>query len=177
MEYDQEQSVISPLTRRNFIAHSAGLAGAAALALQLAKERVTAADATPSPVDPARLQELTDLSQTLCGGGNLDAGRVSILQQLLGSDPELSAGLDELLANPPSEGASLGSETAQKTAQVILLFWYADVFDDAPLPDRGTAYYQLTAWQAMYTPSWAICKAFGAWGDAPRTDSLVTANS
>lgn len=177
-----EHTIIEPLSntainRRRFLAQSAIGATSAAIALRFAAERLAAAEATPIPVDPAALQQLTDLSRTLAGGGNFDSGRVSILSQLLSTDTDLATGLDELLKTPPVEGQSLGSDHAQKTAQAILLFWYADVFDDKPLPDRSTAYYQLTAWQAMYTPSWAICKAFGGWADAPRTDPLVAANS
>ena len=165
------------LTRRRFIARSALGAASAIAALRLAAERLAAADATPIPVDEAKLQQLTDLSKTLCGGGNFDSKRATKLLQLLSADPDLAAGLDELLTSPPVEGQSLGSDKAQQIARAILIFWYVDSFDDAVLPDRATAYYQLTAWQAMYTPSWAICKAFGGWADAPRTDPLVPANS
>lgn len=163
------------LTRRRFVAFPVALAAAAAL--RAAAERVAAADATPLPVDGDRLAQLTDLSRTLCGGGNLDAKRAANLLQLLDADADLTAGLDELLANSPVEGESLGSAKAQTTAQAILLFWYVDVFDGDLLPDRSSAYYQLTAWQAMYTPVWAVCKSFGGWGDAPRTEPLVPANS
>lgn len=177
-----ENTIIVPLSntvinRRRFIAQSAAGATSAAIALRFATERRAAADATPIPVDPDVLQQLTALSRVLAGGGNFDSGRVSILYQLLSADTDLAAGLDELLKTPPVEGQSLGSDNAQKTAQAILLFWYADIFDAEVRPDRSSAYYQLTAWQAMYTPTWAICKSFGGWADAPRTDPLVAANS
>lgn len=164
------------LTRRRFMTRSALLAGSAAAALRLTAERVTAEGATPVAVDQNDLQQLTELSRTLCGGGNFDAKRATTLAQLLAADSQLAAGLTELLATPPVEGQPFVSPQAERTAQAILLFWYTDIFDSAVLPDRSSAYYQLTAWQAMYTPTWAICKAFGAWGDAPRTDPLTPAN-
>ncbi len=163
------------LNRRRFVTQSALLA-ASATALRLAAERVAAGDTTPVAVDQNDLQQLTDLSRTLCGGGNFNANRATTLAQLIAADTRLSAGLTELLATPPVEGQPFGSPQAERTAQAILLFWYTDIFDGAVLPDRSSAYYQLTAWQAMYTPTWAICKAFGAWGDAPRTDPLTPAN-
>lgn len=162
-------------TRRRFVAQSAAVMTSAAIALHLAAERV-AAQATPVAVDPARLQQLTDLSETLCGGGNFDAGRATKLYQIIAADADLTAGLDELLKSPPVAGQSLGSDQAQQTAQVILIFWYADVFDGDPLPDRGTAYYQLTSWQAMYTFSWAVCHIYGGWADEPADGPIVPAN-
>ena len=97
--------------------------------------------------------------------------------QIIAGDSNLKSGFDELLATPPVPGQSFGSDLAHATAQTILLYWYVDIFEGEVLPDRSSAYYQLTAWQAMYTPSWAICKSFGGWADAPRTDPLVSANS
>jgi hypothetical protein len=160
------------LTRRELLVRSAAWTAAAAMAMRLAEERV-AAQASPVPVDPDQLQQLIDLSRMLCGGGNFSTDRATVLMQLIGPDPALAAGLDELLATPPVAGQPLGSEQAGITALAILNFWYADVFSGAPLPDRGSAYYQLTAWQAMYTPSWAICKAFGSWADPPGIGPLV----
>jgi len=164
------------LTRRRLMTRSALLAASAAAALRLAAERVTAEGTPPAAVDQNDLQQLTDLSRTLCGGGNFDARRTATLAQLLAADSQLTGGLSELLATPPVEGRPFGSPQAERTAQAILLFWYTDIFDGAVLPDRSSTYYQLTAWQAMYTPTWAICKAFGAWSDAPRTDPLTPAN-
>lgn len=164
------------LSRRQFLAQAGLWAALAAVATRSIAEPAGAQDASPVAVDPARLQGLLDLSKTLCGGGNLDPDRGAMLAQLLAGDPDLAAGLDELLASPPAEGKPLGSPKAEATAQAILFFWYAGEFKDAPVPDRSTAYYGLTAWQAMYTPPWAVCKAFGGWTDPPRTDPLVPSN-
>lgn len=162
-------------TRRHVVAFPAALA--AATMLRTAADRVAAAEGTPSPIAADRLQQLTELSRTLCGGGNFDDDRTEYLLQLLSADADLQSGFDELLATPPVPGQPFGSDLAHATAQTILLFWYADVFAGDPLPDRPTAYYQLTAWQAMYTPSWAVCKSFGGWADAPAGEPLVPANS
>ena len=163
------------LTRRQVLMRSPAWAASAALMLRMASERV-AAQATPAAVDPDRLQQLTDLSRILCGGGNFDATRATNLLQLIAADPALEAGFEELLDTPPVDDQPIASETAQATAQVILIFWYSDFFAGEPLPDRSSAYYQLTAWQAMYTFSWAVCHVYGGWADAPQTGPLVPAN-
>ncbi|MEA2582550.1 MAG: hypothetical protein QOF33_635 [Thermomicrobiales bacterium] len=159
------------LSRRAFVAQAGLWAAVAAMATRSIAEQAGAQEATP--VDPARLQGLLDLSKTLCGGGNFDPDRATMLLQFLAGDSDLSAGLDELLASPPVTGVSLGSSHAQATAQVILIFWYVGAFNGQPVPNRSTAYYGLTAWQAMYTPPVAVCKAFGGWADPPRTEPLV----
>jgi hypothetical protein len=159
------------LSRRQFVAQTGVWAALALVATTPASVALAAQDATPVAAD--RLQALLDLSKTLCGGGNLDPDRVAMLYRYLTSDPELAAGLDELLASPPTEGAPIGSPHAHATAKAILIFWYVGALDGKPVSDRSTAYYGLTAWQAMYTPPWAICKAFGGWADPPRTGPLV----
>jgi hypothetical protein len=162
------------LSRRELVTRAGLWAALAALATQILSTPAEAQEATP--VDPAHLQELLDLSSTLCGGGTFNPDRGAMLLRFFRDDPELAAGLDELLASPPVDGESLGSERAQTAAQAILLYWYAGSLRDAPVPDRSTAYYQLTAWQAMYTPSWAVCKVFGGWADPPGSDPLVPAH-
>jgi hypothetical protein len=162
------------LTRRRFVGQSGLWAALVAVATRSLSAAADAQEATP--IDPARLQRLLDLSRALCGGGTFDPDRGTLLAQFLAGDPDLAAGLDDLLASPPTEGASLGSARAQTTAQAILIYWYVGAVDSNPVPDRSTAYYRLTAWQAMYTPPWAVCKAFGAWTEPPRTDPLVAGN-
>jgi hypothetical protein len=158
------------LTRRTFMGISAG--GVAALLLAM-RQRAEAADATPVAVDDARLQQLIDLSQTLCGGGNFSTARATTLYQLIFTDPALESGFDQLIAQPPVPGQPITPDSAHATAQVILLYWFADLYAGEPLPDRGTAYYQVTSWQAMYTFSWAVCHAYGAWADEPSSDPII----
>jgi hypothetical protein len=165
------------LSRRALLASAAAFATVSSLA----RPHLAAAQAaTPptAPVDPAALQRLTDLSLTLCGGGNLDPDRATMLLGLLTADSALHQGLDELLATPPPSPSSpvVPSPNAQDATEAILLFWYTGTFNGAPVPNRATAYYQLIAWQAMYTPPAAVCKAFGGWADPPRLTPLV-ANS
>lgn len=164
------------LTRRNLLIRSGMLGASGAMALRLA-EAGAVAEGTPVAVDATRLQQLIDLSQTLAGGGTFSSDRATILYQLIAADPALTSGLDELLKTPPVSGQPLGSDQAQKTAQMILTFWFADVYDGNPLPDRGTAYYQMTSWQAMYTFSWAVCHFYGGWADAPADAPITPANS
>jgi hypothetical protein len=146
-------------------------------------ETTVAQDATPAAIDPARLSGLVDLSRTLCGGGNFDSARATSLLGLLDADPALAQGLAELLASPPVDPAgsatppaaptSVPSSRAQAAAQAILVYWYVGVFNGDPVADRATAYYGLTAWQAMYTPPFAVCKLFGGWADPPASNPLV----
>ena len=154
-----------------------GLVGGAGAAALLNLHPATAADATPVAVDPDRLQQLIDLSQTLCGGGSFTSQRAEVLYQLIFTDAALEMGFDDLLANPPVPGQPIEPDVAEATAQVILKFWFADLFAGEPLPDRGSAYYQLTSWQAMYTFSWAVCHSYGVWANEPSTDPLIPANS
>jgi hypothetical protein len=175
-EHPLDQSIASPqetgLSRRQFVAQTGVWAALAIVASTPAPVAVAAQEATP--VAPDRLQTLLDLSKTLGGGGTFDPDRGAMLYRFLTSDPELAAGLADLMASPPAEGAPIGSPQAQATAKAILIFWYVGAFADKPVPDRSTAYYGLTAWQAMYTPPWAVCKAFGGWADPPRTEPLVS---
>lgn len=152
-------------------------AGAALLLVRQAIERVAAADATPVAVDPGTLQQLAELSQFLCGGGTFSSDRTTTLYQIIFTDPSLEDGFHALIANPPVAGQPIEPDIAHATAQVILLFWYADIYEGAPLPDRGSAYYQMTSWQAMYTFSWAVCHFYGGWADAPADGPITPANS
>jgi hypothetical protein len=163
-------------SRRQFMLRSGIWTLAAAAAVDLGAQGIAAQDATAIAVDPARLQQLTDLSQTLCGGGNITTARATTLYQLIFTDPPLEAGFEQLIATPPVDGQPIEPESAKATAQTILNFWYADLFSGEPLPDRGSAYYQVTAWQAMYTFSWAVCHSFGAWANEPSTEPIVPAN-
>lgn len=164
------------LTRRQLVVRTGVWAALTALATRSVAERVTAHEASPVAVDPAQVQGLLDVSKTLCGGGNFDPDRGRMLFELIANDADLLLGLDELMATPPVEGQPLGSTRAQNTAQTILVYWYAGVFKGEPVANRSTAFYQLTAWQAMYTLPWAVCKDFGGWAAAPRPDSLVPSN-
>jgi hypothetical protein len=164
------------ITRRQFMVRSGVWAALAAVATRSVAEQVAAQEASPVAIDPTELQKLLDLSKTLCGGGNFDPDRGSILFELIANDTDLLLGLDELFSTPPVEGQPLGSARAQNTAQTILVYWYAGVFKGEPVSNRSTAFYQLTSWQAMYTLPWAVCKDFGGWADAPRVDPLVASN-
>ena len=164
------------LTRRQLLARFTALAAAARVSASWAAPgRGAAQDAESAPpdVDPTRLQALVDLSRTLCGGGTVDQGRAAMLLRLVDSDPDFTAGLDQLLGTPPVAGQDLPSAEAQTAAQAILLYWYAGSFAAAPVSDRATAYYQLTAWQAMYTFPHSVCRGFGMWADPPPTAPLV----
>jgi hypothetical protein len=171
-----DAAIAAALTRRDFVGWSAGAGAAVLLALRQAAERAEAQDATPVAVDPDELQQLVELSQLLCGGGKFDTGRATGLMLLIAGSPALQTGFAELTATPPVPGQPFGSDLAHATAQTILLYWYVGVFAGAPVADRSTAYYQLTAWQAMYTYSQAVCKAYGGWADPPNLNPIVPGN-
>lgn len=156
--------------RRLLIAASASLVGVTPDAL---------ARSTPvaTPDVDVSVDQLIALSEELCGGGRFDPDRAAALLRLLTGDETLNAGLHELLANPTSgagaEATPTASIAAESAAETILLYWYTGYVNDEPVPDRSTMYYQLTSWQAMYTPSFAVCKLFGGWSEAPASKPLV----
>jgi hypothetical protein len=162
----------SPLItrRRLLVAASVSLAGTAPNARARALTSAT-------PIADVTVDQLIVLSETLCGGGRFDPDRAGALLTLLTGDETLNAGLHALLAMPAGGvGGDVTPSTsapAQAVAETILLYWYTGYVGDEPVVDRSTMYYQLTSWQAMYTPSFAVCKLYGGWNDAPATKPLV----
>jgi hypothetical protein len=128
-------------------------------------------------VDDATVRELIDLARTLCGGGTFAPAQATMLLILLAADPHLSQGFADLMLAPPVAGAvpvaPSGRSPQAAAMQAILRFWYVGEFAGQPIANRGTAYYTLTAWQAMYTPPFAVCKAYGVWADAPEDHPAV----
>lgn len=140
------------------------IAGGALLA-GLHAPATLAQTATPSSDG---ITDLASLSQSLCGGGVFDDGQMGQLASLIAGDPDLSAGVQELLQSEsatPTPGTR--SPAAQAAAQAILLYWYTGEFKGQPIPNHAAVYTQLQAWQAMYTPAWTTCKVYGAWADPP----------
>jgi hypothetical protein len=152
------------LTAAGGVAAVGGLAALSAAGI-LAPRPVELSQLT---VDAATAQRLVDLSRTLCGGGTFDTAQATLLLEALAADAELGRGLVDLLLAPPVPGVSEDLSTeAEAARRAILRFWYAGEINGEPVADRGAAYDQLTAWQAMYTPPFAVCKAYGAWAEAP----------
>ncbi len=119
-------------------------------------------------VDAENLQALSTLSATLCGGGAFDDARTETLLELLAADPDLSRGFVDLVVDNPVPGTEPAlSAQAEATMDAILRYWYIGEFDGEAVAGRAAIYDQLTAWQAMYTPPYAVCKAYGAWADMP----------
>ncbi|MCC6313895.1 MAG: hypothetical protein IT337_07760 [Thermomicrobiales bacterium] len=200
-----DRHILVELSRRRLLAGAGSFAVLTGLGLPLAGGAQSATP-IPAPVAKEDLDALIGVSRTLSGGGNFNADQATMLWHLLAADPALKQGLDELLASPPvdprlsasatseatpaatpqpvtaraagvSGGADVVSPQRQAASQAILLFWYAGIFGGDPIANRSTAYYGLTAWQAMYTPTWAICKAYGAWADPPSIKPLAPANT
>lgn len=150
-----------PIDRRRLLGAIAG----GAMIAGLRASATLAQPATPAPDD---LAALASLSQRLCGGGVFAPAQVAQLAELLASEATLSAGLGELqqtgLATPTPTARSAD---AQSAARAILLFWYTGEFKGEPVANHAAVYPQLQAWQAMYTPAWTTCKAYGAWADPP----------
>lgn len=160
------------LTRRQFLFRAAALAAMTAVAVRPNGAGASIQEAGATPVADARLAGLVNLSQLLCRG-KIDESRASTLLDFVTTDADLSDGLDQLLATPPVPGQPLPDGLPSVTAEVILTYWYAGTFSGLPAPDLATAYYQLTAWQAMYTFPQSTCRGFGAWSEAPRLEPIV----
>jgi len=78
------------------------------------------------------------------------------------------------LATPLAEGAQMATPAATPLAagpdirKEILTYWYRGIYDGAPVPDRETFWFSLSAWQAVeYTAATSACKVFGGWASAP----------
>ncbi len=156
-----------------------GLSAAAAFGLA-PRSGLAAQTPTPAatPADQARVDQLIALSKTLCGGGNFDPNQAETLLSLISKDANLSNGLAELetTVKTAATPAPLSAD-AKAAEQAILLFWFTGYFNGEPLPNHAATYDQLLAWQAMYTPPWAVCKVYGAWADPPATTPQVPENS
>lgn len=163
----------TPVSRRGVVAGGAiAIGGLAAVTaggiLGTRVGRVRQGGPVSVQVNPVTVQALTTLSATLCGGGAFDAGRAETLLELLAADPDLSRGFVDLLLDAPVPGTEPAlSAEAEATMQTILRYWYIGEFGGEAVAGRAAVYDQLTAWQAMYTPPYAVCKAYGAWADAP----------
>ena len=119
------------------------------------------------------------LSRELCGGGTIDQAGAEQLLQLITDDATLAPGLEQLFALPEGElpPAMLASvsESADAATKAILYYWYTGTFNGDPIPDRASRYTNLLAWQALYTPSWTVCKVYGEWADPPANAPQVAA--
>lgn len=150
------------------VAAIGGLAAVSAGAILASRPTPTRQSRVTLPVDQATAAQLIDLSRTLCGGGTFDPTQATILLELLAADPDLSRGFIDLRLEPPVAGTTPAhSDQAAAAMRAILRFWYVGEFAGKPVANRAAVYGQLTAWQAMYTPPYAVCKAFGAWAEAP----------
>ena len=129
----------------------------------------TAPTPAPPPPPPEELDAFMAISTILVGGGRLDRTRGERLLTLLTADPARRPGLAALLVAAPAPGAAAATPIAlppggQAVAADILRFWYLGTFDGQPVADRATAWFGLSAWQAVpYTPAPSVCKAFGFW--------------
>jgi hypothetical protein len=158
-------SNIAPLniTRRRAIQ---GFGAAAIAVTQGALGGDAAFAQSPSPVAAVDSGKLLELSQTLVGGGNLDEGLVEMLGQIVAADPGSSGAVDELLAMDPISAESLaaGRPEAQLLATNILQFWYLGNWNNEPIENRASVFFQLPVWQTLpYSTQPTLCKAHGYW--------------
>ncbi|MCC6792343.1 MAG: hypothetical protein IT336_11695 [Thermomicrobiales bacterium] len=163
-------AVAAEITRRILLTRATALGAMAAIAT---RPLLTGAQASPVAGDD--VTDLVRLSETLVGG-RVDAARAGMLLQFLRDDPKLSEGLDQLIANPPMPDARVAEGSPAAVAIAILTFWYAGSLNGEPVADRDTAYYKLSAWQAMYTFPGSVCRGFGAWADEPASAPIVPGN-
>jgi hypothetical protein len=139
--------------------------------------------ATPrAEVSAARDQkviQLLALSKELCGGGTFDEAGAEQLLQLLSDDASLAPGLEELFGVPvgelPPAMLATVSTNADVATKAILYYWYTAIFNGKPIPNRAARYTNLLTWQALYTPSWAVCKVYGDWANPPSAAPQVAA--
>jgi hypothetical protein len=119
-----------------------------------------------------RLAAFMALSAALVGGGQLDPDRGSQFLAQVTADPVQLALLDRLLSEVTRLGdsspAAIASPSADRLIQEILIFWYVGSYQGEAVENRATAWFSLSAWQAVgYTAAPSVCKAFGLWASAP----------
>jgi len=175
-EVDRHALLIQAINRRRLLL---GLSATAALVLApqpgLATQTPTPA---ASPADQARVDRIISLSKTLCGGGSFDRNQAATLLQLISKDANLSNGVAELEATAKTSATPAPvSADAKAAEEAILLLWYTGYFNGEPLPDHAATYDNLLAWQAMYTPAWAVCKVYGDWANPPAKAPQVPENA
>lgn len=173
---DAEPGAGTTVSRRRMLTRVGGIAAVAGLTAATAGGVLVSRHPPPPTVviDEASGRQLATLSRTVCGGGEFDPAQTDLLLSRLAADPALSRGFIELLLDPPAAGTSQPrSPDAEAAMREILLFWYAGELDGQPMSNRAAAYDRLTAWQAMYTPAFAVCKAYGEWAEAPSDQPAV----
>lgn len=171
------------VTRRRLVGVASGALAAPMLpAVALAQEYSTPQSGTPvaSAASAAAIDEnaLYELSQKLVGGGSLNRDIVGPLGALIGGDPALASGFEELatLDDPTSEGvrASL-SDNAKAASTNILLYWYEGYFGDHPVENRAEILFGLPVWSTVpYVTLPTVCKGFGYWATEVKIDGDAT---
>jgi hypothetical protein len=123
-------------------------------------------------IDP---DKLLAVSTALVGVDSLNADYVPPLAQLIGADPKLAGGFDELASadNLAGDGSLDGlSGDAQTVATDILEYWYLGQFAGKPVEHRAQMFFGLPVWQTVpYATQPTLCKAFGYWAGDPGVKS------
>lgn len=181
-----ERARVSTVTRRRFVGVATGALAAPVIPVTvLAQEYSTPQSGTPiaSPAAPVEIDEdaLFTLSQALVGGGKLNRDAVEPLAKLIGGDPDLTAGFEELAKfdDPTSDEARAGlSKNAEAASAHILLYWYEGYFGDQPVEHRAGILFGLPVWSTVsYITMPTVCKGFGYWATEVESDATPEAGS
>lgn len=127
--------------------------------------------ASPAATSPIDAGTLLAVSTALVGTDALNADYVEPLARLIGADPALAAGFDELArADDLAADGSLDglSDSAKATATDILTYWYAGYFEGNPVEHRAEIFFGLPVWGTLpYATQPTLCKSFGYWAADP----------
>jgi hypothetical protein len=153
---------------------------AAPLAPAVARAQQDEAAGTPAPASPIASpamaipidsDTLLTVSTALVGVDSLNADYVEPLPHLIGADPALAAGLDELAGadDLAADGSLDGlSDDAKTTATDILEYWYLGQFAGKPVENRAQIFFGLPVWGTVpYATQPTLCKSFGYWATDP----------
>lgn len=170
----------SRISRRRMVGMgSAALAAPLAPAIARAQQQDEAAGtpapaspvASPATTTPVDSDALLNVSIALVGTDSLNADYVEPLAYLIGADPALAAGFDELAGadDLAADGSLDGlSDSATATATDILTYWYTGYFGGNPVENRAEIFFGLPVWGTVpYATQPTLCKAFGYWATDP----------
>lgn len=157
---------------------------AAPLAPAIARAQQDEGAGTPAPASPIAspaaavaidAEQLLAVSTALVGTDSLNADYVEPLAQLIGADPALAEGFDELAqADDLAADGSLDglSDSATATATDILTYWYTGYFEGSPVENRAQIFFGLPVWGTVpYATQPTLCKAFGYWAGDPGVET------
>ena len=175
---------VEPRVSRRRMVGMTTAAIAAPLAPAIARAQQDEGAGTPAPASPIAspaaaiaidTETLLSVSMALVGVDSLTADYVEPLAKLIGADPTLAGGFDELAqaSDLAADGSLDGlSDAASATATDILTYWYLGQFEGQPVENRAEMFFGLPVWSTVpYSTQPTLCKAFGYWATDPGVES------